>query len=837
MKTTPAHAPPASDDDDQEIPPPSDGAIPSYLSTPSGLVWLKPTRDGGKVSVQLTNFTARIVADVEEDDGHNAAQHQFEIEATYRGHSRSFMVPVNQYSSLEWATRQLGSRALVYPGQALKDHARAAIQLTSPDHPRRQVCRHAGWRSGADGDWMYLRRGGAIGPETWARWARQIGWPAQESTATATFSPDGDRAIGPVGPETSTMTVLLGKALSKVDLPVNPHLPTLVGGVRASLDLLALAPDKIMVPLLGAVYRAALCEAHPTDLSIHLSGPSGAFKSELAALAQQHFGAGFDRLHLPAGWSATDNALERLAFDAKDAVVVIDDFAPTGTAMDVARLHAKADRVLRGIGNGAGRQRMNADGSLRADFPPRGLVISTGEDVPKGKSLRARLQILEVGPGDVDTERLTGAQASGREGLLASAMAGYVAWLSPQLEAVRHRLPVQVARLGNLAVRQRVHRRTPEGVANLAAGRGWFLCFAYDIEAITAKERKSLEQRVWSALGEMAASQADHRNEQDPVQQFFDHLNAALVSGRAHLENMGPNPAILFASRGGAKVGWVECDDVYLEPTAAYACVKELADRGGGTLPNSLQTIEKRLHEQGKLASVDTRGGETRLRVRKTLDGVRRAVLHLHRDTLLCEDPAQPAQPAQLLPALPGGGGAGGAENGPEAHQAPAHGSGPIRLLTQDEEPFVATCRYCQRMTVTLDLPGGRAYRCPEHRVWEGTPPVKPAWNLEAMACVRFGCPGMMHPVDEPEDGLWSFECSHCGAAEWLPVGAILDPQAHEWAVPADDTTCDRCDEYGAPVSLLPFGPHRWYLCRSCGIPYQASVEWVVGHDEEEGTA
>jgi uncharacterized protein (DUF927 family) len=64
------------------------------------------------------------------------------------------------------------------------------------------------------------------------------------------------------------------------------------------------------------------------DLALHLSGPSGVFKSELAALAQQHFGAALDRTHLPGSWTSTDNALEGLAFAAKDALLTVDYFAP-----------------------------------------------------------------------------------------------------------------------------------------------------------------------------------------------------------------------------------------------------------------------------------------------------------------------------------------------------------------------------------------------------------------------------------------------------------------------------------------------------------------------------
>ena len=51
------------------------------------------------------------------------------------------------------------------------------------------------------------------------------------------------------------------------------------------------------------------------------------------------------------------NALEALAFSAADAVLVVDDFAPTSTAGDIDRAHRDADRLLRAQGNRSGRLR------------------------------------------------------------------------------------------------------------------------------------------------------------------------------------------------------------------------------------------------------------------------------------------------------------------------------------------------------------------------------------------------------------------------------------------------------------------------------------------------
>jgi hypothetical protein len=135
-----------------------------------------------------------------------------------------------------------------------------------------------------------------------------------------------------------------------------------------------------------------------------------------------------DARNLPGSWSSTANALEGLAFAAKDALLVVDDFAPTGSQTDTERAHREADRILRAQGNRSGRLRMRSDGSLRSPRPPRGMIVSTGEDVPRGQSLRARMLVLELGPGDVDWDGLTGCQKAASDAALGRALAGFLCW-------------------------------------------------------------------------------------------------------------------------------------------------------------------------------------------------------------------------------------------------------------------------------------------------------------------------------------------------------------------------------------------------------------------------
>ena len=114
---------------------------------------------------------------------------------------------------------------------------------------------------------------------------------------------------------------------------------------------------------------------------------------------------------------------------------MIDDFAPCGSDQDKRRLNRIADRVFRAQGNLSGRGRMSADTSLRPRMFPRGLILSTGEDIPTGQSLGARMVVIEVSPQMIDPTRL--AELQRFRGNRASVMSAYIRSLAPQIAARR----------------------------------------------------------------------------------------------------------------------------------------------------------------------------------------------------------------------------------------------------------------------------------------------------------------------------------------------------------------------------------------------------------------
>jgi hypothetical protein len=610
--------------------PPIDAAG-SYRIVGGRIVRVVLTRDG-PVEVPLANWSARIVEEIVHDDGAERRM-TFAVEGALSDGTPlpRTEVGADKFPSMRWPIETWGSRAVVFAGASTADHLRTAIQLLSPDAPRRVVYGHTGWRE-INGAWFYLHAGGAIG---------------------LTGAVEG-------------VSVELPDSLARFELPTPPDGEQLVASVRASLRLLDLGPDRITVPVLAAVFRAVLGES---DFGVHVAGPTGVFKSELAALAQQFFGAGMDARHLPASWASTGNALEGLAFAAMHALLVTDDFAPAGSTSDVQRAHREADRILRAQGNRAGRQRMRPDATIRPPRPPRGLIFSTGEDVPRGQSLRARLFVLEISVGDILAADLTVAQ--GEAGLYAKCMAGFLRWLAARYDTFRAGMRTKYAEFRQRATGggERGHARTPGIVADLALGLDCFLDFAHEVGTLDTLCRDAIAKRGWQALAEAGQAQAEPIEAAEPSGFFLRLLAGAISSGRAHVaspkgtEPDNPeawgwrstpqaSPDEHYAGKAnrwtaqGRRIGWLDDGALYLQPDAAFAEAQEMARHQGEALPVAPRTLWRRMRERGLLASWDS--ARQRNTIRRTLEGVKdREVVHVLAEALnsrirLSEPSAEP---------------------------------------------------------------------------------------------------------------------------------------------------------------------------------------------------
>lgn len=592
-------------------PPPRATAGPYAVGGDGRLYYNKPAADDLFQPVLLANFDARIDAEIVIDDGAEQRR-ELEISGTLRNGEvlPAVVIPTGKFSGLGWVVERWGATVVLNAGQSIKDHVRCAIQLLSGTPARRNVFEHTGWRR-IDGRWLYLFSGGAIG----------------ESGIDSGF-------------DVRLPGTLRDYALS---LPADP-----AAAVCAALRVLDVAPPEVATSAFLAPWRAALSEATPVDFSLFLQGPTGTRKTEIAAIIQAHCGPAWCGKHLPAAWSSTANMLERTAFLAKDAPLAVDDFAPNGSATDISRAHQNADRLLRAQGNRAGRGRMNADGSLRPEYFPRGLIVATGEDVPRGQSARGRTLVLEFAPATVDLAVLSELQDAAARGQLAGAFGLFCRWLAPQMDALKARLPGRRVELRNgINAARNSHARHPDTIASLQLAAEVFADFAAAHGVALGSDWLG---RIADGLRAAGAVQGQFQIAEEPAARFVRLVHAALASGRCHVKPLdGKKPEVktdmtakgwalrTFGSEFNARTEWLEIgpsigrfdgDNLYLDPESAYATIQDFAAHQGQPIPVGQRTLYKALDNKGFLRTKDPSGTHFTIRLRLP-DGSRKRFLHI----------------------------------------------------------------------------------------------------------------------------------------------------------------------------------------------------------------
>lgn len=591
---------------------------PGYLVKNGRLCWVTSSREGPKL-VPIANFEAYIVEQVYGDDGSEEPVVTYHVEG--RLHDGRLLPPIvvmnRQFDSMSWVN-DWGAEPRVAAGPGMRDHARVAIRDCSAQPlPTRHRYRHIGWRRIGE-QWVYLHAGGAIG------------------------------ASGAV----SGVEVELAGAFRRYELPEPPTGDVLINAIRASIQMLAVAPLPVIAPVYAAMTRAPL---GMTDFSVFVAGDSGLGKTELASLAQRHWGATMDRLNVPASWQSTANSLEVSAFIPKDALFVVDDFAPTGGRNDYERWVKDADRFFRAVGNQAGRGRLKPDGQAQVTKYPRCLPLATGEDIPHGlSSMASRVLWIEIGRDDVDWKRLTACQEHASGGLYAQAMSGYLQWLAANRDAVFGSIETKRNLLAAELADKCNHKRTPRIAADLLVGLSAWLRYATESGAVTASEADMVFDECATALLEVAQNQSRQQTTRAPARRFIDAVKAALAAGRAHISTPRGDPPKDIASACGWKlrqadtpreewiaqgacVGWLDGEYLWLNRDTSYSVALEQGRGQNDALAVSKITLGKRLDESKMLAWKDEARGCSY--TRRTFGGSQQEVWCLSPATLFGETP------------------------------------------------------------------------------------------------------------------------------------------------------------------------------------------------------
>ncbi len=512
-------------------------------------------------------------------------------------------IPAVQYQTMSWPLKHWGALAIVEADQATPRRLANAILKLSGHIPITTVYQHIGWRK-IKNEWHYLTNGGGIH----------------------------------AGGYDESIQIELGDGhINKYQLPP-PHHNQHQNG-RGFLELMTLSTKnpRIGPVLFAAVARAVLGEVLPIDFSLYIAGRSGAQKSEAAAILLGFFGS-FDARSFPANFTDTETDLEPKAHQAKDAVFVVDDFAPGVTQHDANRLHAKAERLFRSAGNQAGRGRRNSDMTAKPAYYPRGLVVATAEDLPRGASLLGRLLILEIQRGDIDLNVLTVMQSFSRDGRLRAAMAGFIQWLAPRINELKKSFPLKVRDLRDKHLNSFVgaHSRAPDLFASLFSGADLLIDYLLDIEVISEVRALDFAENLEQNLMATMMLQGQFQKQTDEVERFILLLQGCFSTGDVHVGDHLTNgpPKIkpfVFGWRAsieggdlsgcGGLIGWIDeaKQELLLEPEPTFKAIQRFGNSQNEPMLINKATLWRRLQERGFLLALeqDAKTGATRTAVKR----------------------------------------------------------------------------------------------------------------------------------------------------------------------------------------------------------------------------
>lgn len=355
-----------------------------------------------------------------------------------------------------------------------------------------------------------------------------------------------------------------------------------------------ITPKRVSYPLLSVAalsplnefFRKAGCE--PSFL-LFLLGRSGTKKSTLAALTLSFFG-NFDNKSLPSSFKDTGNSLEKFGFLLKDVLTVIDDYHPAMNRTYTSRLEQTAQEVCRMYGDRTGRNRMNADGTLRVNYPPRGNALLTGEDIPSvGESGEARLMTVEMLPEDVDIQALTEVQR--KSDRLNECMGEYIEWLAESYESLPVALKRRFFELRDEA-QNGGHGRIAEAIAYMQVAIEVWTLFLKSKGQLNETEMKEIRSESWENFRLLAEKQNRIMYDDKPSTLFITALKEMLATKRVRLADLcKENP--MYSSK--EIIGWQDKNYAYLLGDTAYTEVCKFYREQDKTFPISKKQLLKHL--------------------------------------------------------------------------------------------------------------------------------------------------------------------------------------------------------------------------------------------------
>lgn len=284
--------------------------------------------------------------------------------------------------------------------------------------------------------------------------------------------------------------------------------------------------------------------------------------------------------------------------------------------------------------------------------------MSTGEDTPEGHSVRARMMIMELSPGDIKPAILSQCQA--RRKLYSAAVAELIKDMCVK--------PIDIGERSEIIRNQNIdigHSRTPPMIGKLIAAGEVTLEWGSSKGYIDETTYTRLVREMTTSILQSGNSQQTYLETADPVEIFRAALRQVLGANQGHLRTLNggipKNPTMLgwtsensygdlptYKSHGPC-IGWINWseDEMMIEINTGYNQIRKVA---GQELALTKQTLFKRMKDAGALVRTDE--ARQRNTIRITAENHPRQVVCLSASQTM-ESQEVPGDQPDLVPEQP----------------------------------------------------------------------------------------------------------------------------------------------------------------------------------------
>lgn len=470
-------------------------------------------------------------------------------------------VPFDKLNTTDWYMSSWGIKCIVYPRGGNASQLFFVAQLLSAEVNDRAVFAHLGWQY-LDGKYVYLHSTGGIG--------------------------------------TDNVEVQIDANLSRYQFPRKPKFE--IKAIKSVLTLHQIARNETIVPLIALAFLSPMVELFKLggripNFLVLLYGLTGTRKTSLALIILSFFGE-FGTTSPPASFKDTANAVELKSFQTKDSLLLIDDFHPQQSSAESRTMQQIFQKLLRAYGDRIGRARMGSDLKMRKAYPPRGMALVTGEDVPRGHSSAARFLGIEVESNELNLSLLSEFQNDTNS--LNKAMAMFIGWLQPQFEEIGAQIGERFPLVRSNYSAKSNHGRTAEAVAYLEIAYETMLLWMVESKALSNNEAEVMLEEARTVFSKLVINQNILSKEQTPIEIFVTNLTEMITRGKVTLTD---KDQALGTRSSSTAIGWQSEKYLYLLPEAAYNALAQQLGQRGEVVPVSATALWKQMASAGLLVT------------------------------------------------------------------------------------------------------------------------------------------------------------------------------------------------------------------------------------------